>query len=111
MADPETIIGSTITINGELNSEERVSVQGCVQGRIQTTADLLVEEGGTIEAEISTRNIDVRGTVVGNVTASDRFEIHVGGNVSGDIRAPRVVLADGAKYKGNIDMDVKRRSE
>lgn len=108
MADAETVIGSTITINGEFKSEENVSVRGQVQGRIETTADLFVEEGGTVEAEVTTRNIDVRGTITGNVTASDRFEIHVGGNVTGDVRAPRVVLADGAKYKGNIDMDVRR---
>jgi len=107
MTDAETIIGSTITINGEFGSEENVAIQGKVQGRIETTADLLVEEGGVVEAEVRTQNIDIRGTIVGNVTASDKFEIHVGGNVTGDIRAPRVVLADGAKYKGNIDMEVR----
>ncbi|MEK7704537.1 MAG: polymer-forming cytoskeletal protein [Myxococcota bacterium] len=100
-----TTIGSTIVINGEFKSAEDVSVQGTVKGRIETSADLFVEEGGTVEAEISTRNIDIRGTVVGNVTAAERFEMHAGGSVTGDIRAPRVVLADGAKYKGNIDMD------
>ena len=103
----ETVIGPTITINGEFKSEEDVSIQGTIQGKIETTADLFVEEGGVAEAEISTRNIDVRGTVVGNVTASDRFQIHEGGTVTGDVRAPRVILADGAKYKGNIDMDVR----
>ena len=62
------------------------------------------EEGGAIEAEVTTRNIDVHGTIVGNVVASDRFEIHPGGSVTGDVRALRVVLADGGKYKGNMDM-------
>ena len=104
MADTETTIGSTVTVNGEFNSEEDVSIRGKVQGRITTTADLFVEEGGAIEAEVSTRSIDVRGTIVGNVTASVRFEIHPGGSVTGDVRAPRVVLADGGKYRGNIDM-------
>jgi cytoskeletal protein CcmA (bactofilin family) len=106
MADPTTVIGDTITINGEFHSKEDVSIRGKVQGRIETTADLFVEEDGTVEAEVATRNIDVRGTVVGNVTASERFEIHPGGSVTGDVRAPRVVLADGGKYKGNIDMAV-----
>jgi len=100
-----TTIGTTVTINGEFKSEEDVAVQGTVKGRIETTADLIVEEGGTVEAEIATRNIDVHGTVVGNVTASDRFQVHAGGNITGDIRSPRVVLEDGAKYKGHIDMD------
>ncbi len=101
---PQTVIGATIVIDGELKSEEDVSIMGKVQGRISTHADLFVEEGGKVEAEVNTRNVDVRGTVEGNVTASERFEIHPGGNVEGDVRAPRVVLADGGKYKGHIEM-------
>ena len=103
MADLTTI-GDTIIINGEFKSEEDVSVKGKIIGRIETSADLFIEESGVLEAEVTTRNVDVRGRVVGNINASDRFEIHPGGEVVGDVRAPRVVLADGAKYKGNIDM-------
>ncbi len=104
MADVQTVIGPTITITGELNCQEDVSVHGKVQGKIETSADLFVEEGGTIEAEVSTRNADVRGAIVGNVIAKDRFELHPGGSVTGDVRAPRIILADGANYKGNIDI-------
>lgn len=102
--DATTVIGETITVNGHFRSEEDVSVKGQVRGVIETSSDLFVEEGGTVEAEITTRNIDVHGVVVGNVTASDRFQLHPGGSVTGDVRAPRIVLADGGKYKGNIDM-------
>ena len=104
MADEQTVIGPSITISGEFQSKEDVSVQGTIRGRIETTADLFVEEGGLVEAEVVTQNIDVRGTIVGDVTAKDRFEIHPGGSVTGDVHAPRVVLSDGAVYKGNIDM-------
>lgn len=104
MADEQTVIGPSITISGEFESKEDVSVRGTVRGRIETSADLFVEEGGLVEAEIVTRNVDVHGTIVGDVTASDRFEIHPGGSVTGDVHAPRVVLSDGGKYKGNIDM-------
>jgi cytoskeletal protein CcmA (bactofilin family) len=106
MADNITTIGSTIEINGEFKSQEDVSVQGRIMGRIETSSDLYVEESGIIEAEVTTRNVDVRGKIIGNINASDRFEIHLDGEVIGDVRAPRVVLADGAKYKGNIDMGV-----
>jgi len=106
MADPTTVIGDTITINGEFHSKEDVSIRGKIQGRIETSADLYVEKDGTVEAEVSTRNVDVHGTVIGNITAAERFEIHPGGSVTGDVRSPRVVLADGGKYKGNIDMAV-----
>lgn len=105
MAESQTIIGSTIVINGEFKSQEDVSIRGKIQGRIETSADLFVEDGGTVEAEVKTRNIDIRGTVVGNVTASDRFELHPDGSLTGDIRAPRVVVADGGRYKGRVDME------
>ena len=114
MADSQTIIGSTIVINGELKSDEDVSIHGKVLGRIQTTADLFVEEGGVVEAEVITRNIDIRGEVVGNVTASDRFELHPDGSATGDIHAPRVVVSDGGHYRGRVDMsaaDSTPRSE
>jgi cytoskeletal protein CcmA (bactofilin family) len=104
MAESQTVIGSTIVINGEFRSQEDVSIRGKIQGRIETTADLFVEEGGMVEAEVRTRNIDIRGTVVGNVTASDRFELHPDGSATGDIQAPRVVVADGGRYKGRVDM-------
>ncbi len=105
---PQTVIGSTIVIDGELKSQEDVSIMGKVQGRIATEADLFVEEGGKVEAEVMTRNLDVRGSVEGTVTARERFEIHPGGQVEGDVHAPRVVLADGGKYKGHIEMSDSR---
>ena len=104
MANDTTVIGPTIKISGELRCDEDISILGTVSGRIETSADIFVEEGGLIEAEIVTRSIDVRGTIIGDLSASDRIEIHPNGDVTGNIRAPRVILADGGKYKGNIEM-------
>ena len=104
MADTETTISSTITVSGEFRSGEPVRVLGKISGRIETTADILIEEGGAIEAEVTTRSLDVHGSIVGNVVASDRFEIHPSGVVTGDIQAPRVILTDGCKYKGHIEV-------
>jgi len=104
MAESETIIGSTITVSGKLRSDEQVRVHGKISGLIETTADIVVEQEGTIEAEVATRNLDVHGSIVGNVVASDRFEIHPTGVVAGDIRAPRVILSDGCTYKGHIEV-------
>lgn len=105
--DTATVIGPTITITGRMSSSEDVSVEGTVQGEFETAADVFVEENGSVEAEITTRNIDVRGKVAGNITASDRIELHPGSEVNGDLRGPRVVLEDGAKFRGAVDMDVK----
>jgi cytoskeletal protein CcmA (bactofilin family) len=100
----QTVIGSTIVIDGEVRSSEDISIQGTVKGRIETKADLFVEASGTIEAEVNTHSIEIHGTVVGNVRASDKYELMREGRVTGDIAAPRVVIADGAKFKGHIDM-------
>jgi cytoskeletal protein CcmA (bactofilin family) len=83
MAESQTVIGPSIVISGEFKSQEDVSIQGKIQGRIETSADLFVEEGGVVEAEVVTRNIDIRGAVVGNVSASDRFELHPEGEPLG----------------------------
>ena len=101
----ETVIGATIVIDGEMKSSEDVSIQGTIKGKIQTTADLYVEAGGQVQAEVETQSIEIEGTVVGNVHASDRYELKKQGRVEGDVHAPRVVIADGARFKGSIDME------
>lgn len=101
---PQTVIGSTIVIDGELRSNEDISIQGTIKGKVETTADLFVEASGTIDAEVNTRSIEIHGTIVGNVRASDKYELMREGRVTGDVSAPRVVIADGAKFKGHIDM-------
>jgi cytoskeletal protein CcmA (bactofilin family) len=107
----ETIIGSTIVIDGELKSSEDISIHGTIKGKIHTTADLYVEEGGHVEAEVETKSIEIEGSVTGNVQASDRYELKRSGRVDGDVRAPRLVIADGAKFKGSIDMEEGRHGE
>jgi cytoskeletal protein CcmA (bactofilin family) len=104
MPETETIIGNSITVSGQFTSKENVIVLGKIVGQIETTAEVLVEDVGTIEAEVMTLSIDVRGSVVGNVTATDRFEVHPSGKVVGDVRAPRVILSDGCKYRGHIEV-------
>jgi cytoskeletal protein CcmA (bactofilin family) len=89
---------------GEVSSGEDISIRGTVKGKVKTTADLFIEEGGIIEAEVETRSIDIEGTVIGNVRASDRYELKPAGRVTGDVFAPRVVIADGSRFKGSIDM-------
>jgi cytoskeletal protein CcmA (bactofilin family) len=106
MADADTVtrIGSTVVIDGNVSCEEDIAIEGVLKGGIVTTADIYVEAGGTIEAEVETRNIQIDGTLVGNVQASERFVLMPEGKMVGDVKAPRVVISDGAKFKGNIEM-------
>ena len=105
MAD--TIIGPNITIDGEITGSDPVVVEGTVKGRIATEAALTVAEQGVVEADVETPDVAVSGQVTGNIVAGERVEIAAEGRMVGDIKAPRILIADGAGFKGHIDMDVE----
>ena len=86
--DGSTIIGESILISGSLNGDEDLTVRGRVEGTLTLTRTLVVEPTG----------------VVGNVTASESVEITREGRMVGDIQAPRVIIVDGASFRGRIDM-------
>jgi cytoskeletal protein CcmA (bactofilin family) len=104
-----TVIGKGITVKGELFGEEDVKVEGHVEGKIQLTKNLLVGQTGVIEADVEAENINIGGTVTGNILAQNRVEIVASGKMMGDIKAPRVIVAEGAHFKGNVDMDTSRK--
>lgn len=105
MAD--TIIGPNITVDGEITGTDPITVEGTVKGRIATEAALNVAEGGVVEADVETPEISVSGQVTGNIVGGERVEITAEGRMVGDIKAPRILIADGAGFKGHIDMDVE----
>jgi len=106
MEGEKTVLGPTVEIEGEIEGEEDLVIQGRVQGKIVSRKDLTVDGSGKVEASVTTKNLAVSGTLVGNVTASERVEVRKEGKMTGDIKSPRVVIADGAKFKGNIEMGV-----
>jgi len=98
-------IGKSVLIKGELSGSEDLTVEGRVEGQIELTQHVLtVGPHGRIEAQISAKAVVVLGTVVGNITASDKVSIRDTGTVEGDIIAPRVAIAEGARFRGKIDM-------
>ncbi len=102
-----TVIGSSIVIDGEISGDEDLVIQGTVKGKISLKESLYVEGSGVIEADIDTANVEVSGQVTGNIAASDKVELKTDCKVVGDIRAPRILIADGATFKGNVDMEVR----
>jgi cytoskeletal protein CcmA (bactofilin family) len=101
-----TIIGSSIVVDGEIAGDEDLVIQGTVKGKITLKDSLVVESSGVVEADIETTNLTVSGQVTGNVLANERVELKSEGRLVGDIRSPRILIADGATFKGNVDMDV-----
>lgn len=103
-----THIGSTMVIEGEIVGADAVVVQGRVKGSIETSQSVVIENSAHVEANLTLDTLEVAGDVKGNVTASTRVEIKPEGKMIGDIKSPRILIADGAHFKGNIDMDVGR---
>ena len=102
-----TVIGSSIVIDGEISGDEDLVIQGTVKGKIGLKESLYVEKTGVIEADIETANVEVSGQVTGNIAASEKVELKANCKVVGDIRSPRILIADGAVFKGSVDMDIK----
>ncbi len=104
MAD--TTIGSGITVDGEITGDDPVVVEGTVQGIIDTEDTVTVAEEGLVEADIESEDVEVHGRIEGTIRAGERAELAPDSRMLGDIIAPRIHIADGANFKGHIDMDL-----
>ena len=99
-----TVIGPSILINGKLTGDEDLTVRGRVEGELTLTKTLIVEPSGVVKANVTVKNAVVSGVVVGNIQASESVELTHEGRMVGDIRAPRVIIVDGASFRGRVDM-------
>jgi cytoskeletal protein CcmA (bactofilin family) len=101
-----TVIGAGITIEGEITTDEDVVVAGTVRGKLSAKEAITIEHGATVEADVVGGSLVVAGALTGNVTAVERVDLQSGARVVGNVKAARVTIADGAQFKGNVDMDV-----
>jgi len=102
------VIGPQITIKGEITGDEDILVEGTVEGHVRLTRELRVGEKGVVKATVEANTITINGEVVGNCQATSRIEIQSTGRLTGDIRAPNIVIAEGAQFRGNSDMTAGR---
>jgi len=100
-----TTIGPSIVIRGDITSEEAVTLHGRVKGDIvMHNAPLTISEVAHVDGTIRGDKIVVGGTVQGTVTATERLELRPTADVDGSLSADRILLADGARFNGLIDM-------
>ena len=98
-------IGKSVVIKGELNGSEDLTIEGHVEGTIQLRDHILtIGSNGRIKAQVFAKAVIVLGEVTGNVTASEKVDIRDNGSVDGDIVSPRVAIAEGAHFRGTVDM-------
>jgi cytoskeletal protein CcmA (bactofilin family) len=101
-------IGKSVVIKGELNGSEDLTVEGHVEGKIELRDHVLtIGPNGKIKAQVFAKAVIVLGEVHGNVTATEKVDIRDGGSVDGDIISPRVAIAEGAHFRGSVDMQRK----
>ena len=101
-----TVIGDGLTIEGEMTGDDEVVVHGTVRGTLTTSEAVSIANGAVVEADVNASSVTVGGQVTGNVTAQDRIDIQAGGRLIGDVKSARFTIADGASFKGSVDMEV-----
>ncbi|MEO8482910.1 MAG: polymer-forming cytoskeletal protein [Acidobacteriota bacterium] len=98
-------IGKSVVIKGDLSGSEDLTIEGQVEGKIELRQNILtIGANGKIKASIFAKAVVVQGEVIGDITASERVDIRDAGSVDGDLSAPRIAIADGAHFRGSIDM-------
>ncbi|HYI02274.1 polymer-forming cytoskeletal protein [Hyalangium sp.] len=103
-AGNNTVVGPSILISGKLTGDEDLTVRGRVEGELTLSKTLIVETTGVVKANVAVRNAIVSGVVVGNINATESVELTREGRMVGDIHAPRVIIVDGASFRGRVDM-------
>jgi len=103
-ASTQCIIGPRTVIKGDITGDEDVLVEGTIEGTVQIRSDLKVGPGGRVKATVTAQTVVVAGELEGDCQAEQRVHIEATGKLTGNIRAPRVVIVEGATFKGNSDM-------
>ena len=104
-------LGPTITVKGEISSEEDLQIDGKVEGPISLRGSrLTVGRTAQLNSEINAREVIVYGNAAGNLRARDRVEIKKDGQVIGDITTTRISIEEGAYFKGHIEIERSSQS-
>jgi cytoskeletal protein CcmA (bactofilin family) len=101
-------VGAGLHIKGEISGTEDLQVDGSIEGSIQLEERrLTVGAGGKVTADVVAREVVVYGSSEGNLRASDRIEIKKDGSVVGELTTARIIIEDGAHFKGSIEINPK----
>jgi cytoskeletal protein CcmA (bactofilin family) len=99
-----THIAPGTRIKGEITGPTELLVEGEIEGEVRVEAPVMVGSEGVVQGPVSAQVVRVGGRVLGNVTATERVEVAPSGTLEGDILAPRVIIAEGAFFKGRVEM-------
>lgn len=101
----QATIGRTLVIKGELSGAEALYIDGRIEGKISIPDNrVTIGRNGSVQADITAREVVVLGKVNGNIECSDRVDIRSEGSVTGDVSTVRISVEDGAILKGGIEV-------
>jgi cytoskeletal protein CcmA (bactofilin family) len=106
-SDEPCLIASKSAVRGQISGKQDLIVEGRVEGRIGLESHLVIEESGSVEADMDVTQITIRGEARGDVVAARTATLQASARVAGKIRAPQIVIEDGAQFSGTIEMDVE----
>ncbi len=95
-----TWIGKALRINGEISAGENIFIQGFLQGKVESNAQVVIQSEGRLQADVIARRIEVHGTVVGDLVASESVILGAEARLTGNITAPSVAVTPGAAFHG-----------
>ena len=106
-----TFLGTEALFKGSLSFEGIVCIEGKFEGRVDTNGTLIISETGDILADIEAGTVVCKGTIRGNVTASQKIEMHPSSKIIGNVTSPSLSIEVGAKVEGSIDMSDKKKAK
>lgn len=110
VAGGSSFVGRNVVFEGTLTGDENVIIEGTIKGKIIVKADVRIGPNARIEAEVHGKNVAVEGRVQGNISADNRVELVASANVDGNLKAPKIVVSEGAQFRGSVDMGSPRPS-
>ena len=101
----QALIGKSLKVKGTITGHEDLYVDGEIEGTVELEENsLTVGPNGNVSADVKARDITVLGRLTGNVRAGERIEIRKTGSLEGDLTTSRIVIEDGAVFRGSIDI-------
>jgi len=96
-----------LQFHGEVRGNDDIVVEGTLEGQIHIKGYVTVNPSGVVRAEVHAKKIFISGKVFGNVTGEESVELNPSGQLEGNIVSPKVIIHEGAQFKGNVDMKLK----
>lgn len=106
------VIGRGMIVKGEIRSAEHMYIAGEVEGSLHLAGhDLTATADSKVHANVTAREVDISGSIQGNVDATRKITVRKGARLIGDLRTPGIVIEDGAYFKGNIEIVTRETQE